>query len=285
MKWQGGRKSTNVEDRRGMSGGQRMALGGAGGIIILILGLFFGGDIGELLNQAQMGTGGEQQEYVATPEEERLMDMSKTVLASTEDVWHKIFQENGMTYPEPKMVVYTEGTPTGGCGYGHAHYGPFYCPADQSVYLDLRFNEILARQFGAEGDFALAYVIAHEVGHHIQKIFGVLDKLHQLRSELPESEYNKFSVMTELQADYYAGVWAHHINKLTDLEITYDNIVEGMRTAAAVGDDRIQEQGGGHANPESFTHGTSEQRTYWFKKGYDLGTLEGGDTFSDPTLR
>lgn len=285
MKWEGGRKSTNVQDRRGMSGGQKVALGGVGGIVVLIIGFLMGGDPGELLSQFQMDDRAQYEEFVETPEEKRLMDFSQTVLASTEDVWNKIFEDQGQRYPAPEMVVYRDGTETGGCGYGQSSFGPFYCPADNSLYLDLRFNQELATRFGAKGEFALAYVIAHEVGHHLQNVFGVLSKTHQLRTQLSEGEYNKVSVMTELQADFYAGVWAHYINKLTDIEITYDDIIEGMRAAAAVGDDRLQEQATGRSNPETFTHGTSQQRAYWFKKGYDTGDLNEGDTFSDPSLQ
>lgn len=289
MKWQGGRRGGNIEDRRGMSGGQKMTLGGIGGVIVLIIGFLMGGDPNDLLNQmqgsGQQGTVNEQGEYQSTPEEDKLMDFADVVLASTDDVWGKIFQENGKSYPKPTMVVYTEGTETGGCGVGRSAYGPFYCPGDQKVYLDLSFNRELSQKYGAKGEFALGYVIAHEVGHHIQNIFGVLSQTNAMRAKLSERENNKISVMTELQADFYAGVWAHHLNKSTDVEITYDDIVEGMRAAAAVGDDHIQEQAYGQSNPESFTHGSSEQRMYWFKKGYDTGDINAGNTFEDPSLQ
>lgn len=288
MKWQGGRRGGNIEDRRGMSGGQKLTLGGIGGVIVLIIGFLMGGDPNDLLNQmgqSQQGSVNEQGEYQSTPEEDKLMDFADVVLASTDDVWTKIFQENGKSYPKPTMVIYTEGTQTDGCGIGQSAFGPFYCPGDQKVYLDLSFNRELAQKYGAKGEFALAYVIAHEVGHHIQNIFGVLSQTNSLRSKLSERENNKISVMTELQADFYAGVWAHHLNKSTDVEITYDDIVEGMRAAAAVGDDHIQEQAYGQSNPESFTHGSSEQRMYWFKKGYETGDLNAGNTFDDPSLQ
>ena len=288
MKWQGGRRGGNIEDRRGMSGGQKLTLGGIGGVIVLIIGFLMGGDPNDLLNQmgqSQQGSVNEQGEYQSTPEEDKLMDFADVVLASTDDVWTKIFQENGKSYPKPTMVIYTEGIQTEGCGMGQSAFGPFYCPGDQKVYLDLSFNRELAQKYGAKGEFALAYVIAHEVGHHIQNIFGVLSQTNSLRSKLSERENNKISVMTELQADFYAGVWAHHLNKSTDVEITYDDIVEGMRAAAAVGDDHIQEQAYGQSNPESFTHGSSEQRMYWFKKGYETGDLNAGNTFDDPSLQ
>src|SRR5690606_26527427 len=226
-----------------------------------------------------------QGEYQPTPEEDRLLDFADVVLASTDDVWTRLFQQAGQSYPKPGLVVYTQGTETGGCGIGQAHFGPFYCPADQKIYLDLSFNKELSQRLGAKAEFALAYVIAHEVGHHIQQVLGVLEQTNALRAKLREREYNKISVMTELQADFYAGVWAHHVNKMTNIELTYQDIVDGMNAAAAVGDDHIQEQATGRSNPESFTHGTSEQRSYWFKKGYDTGDVNAGDTFNEPSLR
>lgn len=284
MKWQGGRRGGNIEDRRGMSTGGKVAAGGIGGVIILLIGMFMGVDPTQLLQQIQPGAA-TQGEYQSTPEEDRLLDFADVVLASTDDVWSSLFRQSGQTYPKPGLVVYTQGTQTGGCGIGQAHFGPFYCPADQKIYLDLSFNRELSQRFGAKGEFALAYVIAHEVGHHLQQVLGVLDQTNALRSKLSEREYNKISVMTELQADFYAGVWAHHVNKMTNVELTYQDIVDGMNAAAAVGDDHIQEQATGHSNPETFTHGTSEQRAYWFKRGYDTGDVNAGDTFNEPSLR
>lgn len=284
MKWQGGRRGGNIEDRRGMSTGGKVAAGGIGGVIILLIGMFMGVDPTQLLQQIQPGAA-TQGEYQSTPEEDRLLDFADVVLASTDDVWSSLFRQSGQTYPKPGLVVYTQGTQTGGCGIGQAHFGPFYCPADQKIYLDLSFNRELSQRFGAKGEFALAYVIAHEVGHHLQQVLGVLDQTNALRSKLSEREYNKISVMTELQADFYAGVWAHHVNKMTNIELTYQDIVDGMNAAAAVGDDHIQEQATGHSNPETFTHGTSEQRAYWFKRGYDTGDVNAGDTFNEPSLR
>lgn len=286
MKWQGGRTGGRVEDRRGMSGGKKLALGGVGGVIVLLISLFMGGDPGQLLEQMQGGgLTTTQGEYVSTPEEDRLMQFSKVVLTSTNEVWSHIFAESGKRYPDPVLAVYSQVSETAGCGVGRAEYGPFYCPADQTVYLDLSFNKELSTKFGAKGEFALAYVIAHEVGHHIQNLTGVLNQTNAMRAKMSEREYNKISVMTELQADFYAGVWAHYVNKLTSIEITYQDIVDGMTAAAAVGDDHIQEKSQGYANPESFTHGTSEQRMYWFKKGYETGDINAGNTFNDPSLR
>lgn len=286
MKWQGGRTGGRVEDRRGMSGGKKLALGGVGGVIVLLISLFMGGDPGQLLEQMQGGgLTTTQGEYVSTPEEDRLMQFSEVVLTSTNEVWSHIFAESGKRYPDPVLAVYSQVSETAGCGVGRAEYGPFYCPADQTVYLDLSFNKELSTKFGAKGEFALAYVIAHEVGHHIQNLTGVLNQTNAMRAKMSEREYNKISVMTELQADFYAGVWAHYVNKLTSIEITYQDIVDGMTAAAAVGDDHIQEKSQGYANPESFTHGTSEQRMYWFKKGYETGDINAGNTFNEPNLR
>lgn len=289
MKWQGGRQSDNFQDRRGMSGGQKFAIGGIGGVIILVIGFLMGGDPGQLMEQLQNANVGapqtKQGEVQLTEEEKQLTAFSRTVLASTEDVWTKVFKDNGMTYQTADLVVYTGGTQTEGCGVGKASYGPFYCPGDHNVYLDLSFNQELQQKFGAKGEFALAYVIAHEVGHHIQNLVGTLNKTNQMRQQMSESEYNKVSVMTELQADFYAGVWAHYVNQLSDIKIDYNDILDGMQAAEAVGDDKLQEQAQGYAVPESFTHGTSEQRARWFKKGYDTGDLKAGDTFSDRSLR
>ena len=285
MKWQGGRRSGNIEDKRGMSGGQKLTLGGIGGVIVLIIGFLLGGDPEQLLNQMQQTAPTEQGEYRSTPEEDRLIDFADIVLGSTEDVWKNIFATNGSEYPVTKLTVYNGAIETAGCGVGQSAFGPFYCPGDQKIYLDLSFNEELSKKFGAKGEFALAYVIAHEVGHHIQNVLGVLQQTNAMRAKMSEREYNKVSVMTELQADFYAGVWAHHVKNYSDIELTYDDIVDGMRAAAAVGDDHLQEQAHGHSNPESFTHGTSEQRAYWFKKGYDTGDVNAGNTFSDPSLQ
>lgn len=287
MKWQGGRRGGNIEDRRGMSTGGKVAVGGIGGIIVLLIGLFMGGDPAQLLQQMGQAGGGvaTEEQYQSTPEEDRLLDFADVVLTSTDDVWTALFRQAGQTYPKPALLVYTQGVETGGCGYGQSAFGPFYCPADQKIYLDLSFNRELSQRYGTKGEFALAYVIAHEVGHHIQHVLGVLEQTNSMRAKMSEVEYNKISVMTELQADFYAGVWAHYVNKMTDIELTYQDIVDGMNAAAAVGDDHLQEQAHGHSNPESFTHGTSEQRAHWFKKGYDTGDINAGNTFNDRSLR
>lgn len=286
MRWKGGRQSDNFEDRRGMSSGGKLALGGVGGVIVLIVGLLLGGDPQQLLQQMQntgMQSPGEPVEISA--EEAELTELVKVVHASTEDVWQKIFRSQGQEFRPNTLVLYRDQTPTDGCGMGASAYGPFYCPADEKVYIDLSFNDELRTRFGATGDFAMAYVLAHEVGHHVQKLTGAMDKVNAARQRLSEVQYNKLQVMLELQADFYAGVWAHHSNKNSDVYLEYSDIREGMEAAAAVGDDRLQMQSQGHVVPEAFTHGTSEQRAYWFKKGFDTGDMRQGDTFSDPSLQ
>jgi Predicted metalloprotease len=289
MKWQGGKQSGNFEDRRGMSGGGKIALGGIGGIIVLVIGFLMGGDPMQLLQQAQnMGAQTEQsgEPRELNPEEKRLTEFSLTVLQSTEDVWTKLFKEQMQkSYTPTTLVFYDGGTQTDGCGMGQASYGPFYCPGDQKIYLDLSFSKELSDKFGAKGEFAMAYVIAHEVGHHIQQLVGLLPKTNQARGKLSERENNKISVMTELQADFYAGVWAHYLNEFTDIKIDYNDILDGMKAAEAVGDDKLQTEAQGYAVPESFTHGTSAQRMAWFKKGYESGDMRSGNTFEDPSLK
>ncbi len=288
MKWQDARRSGNIDDRRGMSGGKKLTIGGIGGVIVIVIGLLMGGDPMQLLNEVQQGGMGNQTEageYQSTPEEAELLNFADAVLTSTEDVWSNIFAQAGKTYPLTTLAVYNGATETSGCGTGQSSFGPFYCPGDQKIYLDLSFNKELSQKYGAKGEFALAYVIAHEVGHHLQNVMGVLDKTNAMRLKMSEKQYNKISVMTELQADFYAGVWAHHLQKYSKIKINYDDILDGMRAAAAVGDDHLQEQAYGQSNPESFTHGTSAQRVAWFKKGYETGDLNAGNTFNDRSLQ
>ena len=280
MKWIGNRQSDNVEDRRGMSGGGKTLLGGGViGIIILLVNMF-GGENAKMLtpmleqmNQGQTETG-EQREL--TPEEKEIGDFTKTVFAYTEDTWGQIFQENNMEYEQPKMVLFSDAVESA-CGSATAASGPFYCPSDKKVYMDLRFFEELKSRFGAEGgDFAIAYVIAHEVGHHIQTVLGTSTKVRQLQQNKSEVEANKLSVCLELQADFYAGVWAHYNQKYLEA----GDIEEALSAANAVGDDAIQSKMQGQVVPDSFTHGTSAQRMYWFKKGYNSGDIKQGDTFA-----
>ncbi|MEW5675489.1 neutral zinc metallopeptidase [Flavobacterium enshiense] len=281
MKWQGRRKSDNVEDRRGISGGQIAVGGGLIGIIVLLLNLFGGENakmltpVLEQMQQNQQGAPTEQVEL--TPEQKELGDFASTVFADTEDIWHKIFQENGMTYEEPKMVLFTGQVQTA-CGGATSASGPFYCPGDKKVYMDLDFFEELRTRFGAKGgDFAIAYVIAHEVGHHVQTLLGTSGKVRQLQAGKSDAEANELSVCLELQADFYAGLWSHYNKKY----IEEGDIDEALSAAHAVGDDAIQSKMQGHVVPESFTHGTSEQRIKWFTRGFKSGDIKLGDTFAE----
>lgn len=282
MKWQGRRQSDNVEDRRGISGGQIAVGGGLIGIIVLLLNVF-GGENAKMLTpvleqmQQNQQTTAPTQQAELTPEQKELGEFASTVFADTEDVWHKIFEENGMTYEEPKMVLFTGQVQTA-CGGATAASGPFYCPGDKKVYMDLNFFEELRTRFGAKGgDFAIAYVIAHEVGHHVQTLLGTSGKVRQLQSGKSDAEANKLSVCLELQADFYAGLWAHYNNQY----IEAGDIDEALSAANAVGDDAIQSKMQGHVVPESFTHGTSEQRIKWFTRGFKSGDIKQGDTFAE----
>jgi len=276
MQWRGRRESGNIEDRRGMSGGG-MAVGGIGGLIIAAVIYFLGGDPNQVLQQ-----GPQTQQTPVNPGDpnDTLRGYIGVVLASTEDVWTTVFNDMNKQYTAPTLVLFSGSTPAG-CGNASASTGPFYCPADQKVYIDLSFFDELSSRFGASnGDFAMAYVLAHEVGHHVQNLLGISDKVDQLRSRLSEAEFNKVSVKLELQADFLAGVWAHY-NKNT---LDASDIEEALSAANAVGDDRLQKQTQGRVVPDAFTHGTSEQRMYWFKKGFATGDISQGDTFNDASL-
>ena len=280
MKWEGRRQSSNMEDRRGMgTGGKVLAGGGLIGVVFLIIQMFMGGDnaqlIQELQNQVQQqqSTGGDTQPL--SEEDSKMGQFVATVLADTEDVWHKIFEENGMTYVEPKMVLF-RGSVQSACGGATSASGPFYCPGDQKIYMDLDFFDELQTRFGAKGgDYAIAYVIAHEVGHHVQTLLGTSGKVRQLQQSLSTTEGNKLSVSLELQADFYAGLWTHYNQKYLE----EGDIEEALSAAQAVGDDAIQKKMQGHVVPDSFTHGTSEQRVKWFGKGFKSGDIRQGDTF------
>jgi predicted metalloprotease len=277
MRWEGRRESGNVDDRR-MGGGARVAIGGGlGTLVIVVLAMLFGGDPGAVLNQVGGGGG-----PVAPPsaQEQELAAFVKVVLADTEDVWNALFQAAGRTYAEPRLVLYS-GSTRSECGTGQAAMGPFYCPADRSVYIDLSFYYDLRSKYGAPGDFALAYVLAHEVGHHVQNLLGFSDRVHAQRGRVSEDEYNRQSVRLELQADFLAGVWAHHAQKMKDI-LEAGDVEEAMRAASAVGDDRLQKQARGYVVPDSFTHGTSAQRARWFRRGLESGDLSQGDTFNIP---
>lgn len=281
MKWQGRRQSDNVEDRRSISGGKVAVGGGIIGIIILLVNVF-GGENAQFITPVleQMQGGQQTQTEAAAPlskEDEEMGHFVRSVLAKTEDTWGKIFAENGMTYKNPKLVLF-KGSVNTACGGASSASGPFYCPGDQKVYMDLGFFEELKSKFGAEGgDFAIAYVIAHEIGHHVQTLLGTSEKMHQAQEGKSQAEANKLSVALELQADFYAGVWAHDNQETLD----EGDIEEALSAANAVGDDAIQSKMQGQVVPDSFTHGTSEQRMYWFKKGFRTGDIKQGNTFDE----
>lgn len=280
MKWIGNRQSENVDDRRGMSGGGKAVIGGGAiGIIILLLNMFGGENVQMLtpiLEQMNQGQATPTQERPLTADEIECGKFIKTIFAYTEDTWSQLFQENQMNYKQPNMVLFTDNVETA-CGSATAASGPFYCPTDKKVYMDLAFFDELKTRFGAQGgDFATAYVIAHEVGHHIQTLLGTSEKMRQMQQGKTESEANKLSVCLELQADFYAGVWAHYNQKYLEP----GDIDEALSAAQAVGDDAIQSKMQGQVQPDTFTHGTSEQRMFWFKKGYQTGDINQGDTFA-----
>lgn len=284
MLWKGRRESTNVEDRRSISGGGLAVGGGIVGIIVIVIKLLMGGDPAELTQQLAPGQSNTQQ---MSPQEQAKDDerasFVKVVLADTEDVWTKLLQEQGKTYQDPTLVLFRNQVQSA-CGMAGSASGPFYCPGDQKVYIDLSFYEDMQNKLNAPGDFAMAYVIAHEVGHHIQYLNGTSAKMNKLRQQLSETEYNKYSVMLELQADFYAGVWANHAQKMKNI-LEANDIPQALNAANAIGDDRLQKQARGYVVPESFTHGTSAQRVYWFKKGFETGDLKQGNTFADPSLQ
>ena len=279
MQLEGRRKSTNVEDRR--RGGGAAAAGGIGlgGIIIVgLIMLLTGKDPSQVLSYIDEGSVTTNTEYQPSAEDQELFDFASTILAGTEDVWTAIFKQNGLTYTPPKLVIF-DGSVQSGCGGATAQSGPFYCSADQSVYLDLSFFKDMKRQFGTTGDFAWAYVIAHEVGHHVQYLLGTLNQVNQKRARSNETAANQLSVRLELQADFYAGIWAHYDNKKFH-SLEAGDVEEGIRIAQAIGDDRIMKNTYGRTYPDAFTHGTSEQRCRWLKKGLESGNPALGDTFS-----
>jgi predicted metalloprotease len=277
MQWLGRRGSTNVEDRRGLSGGGIAAGGGVIGVIIYLLYSLLGGQA----DPSQMPVSpGSQQAPMSTEEkkaDDERANFVKVVLADTEDVWNKIFADHGEKYTEPTLVLYRDAVASA-CGNTSSASGPFYCPEDSKLYIDLSFYQEMQDKLHAPGDFAMAYVVAHEVGHHIQKLNGTAQKISRLRQQASEADANKYSVMLELQADFYAGVWAHYDQKMKNV-LDAGDIDEALNAANAIGDDRLQKQATGTVVPDAFTHGTSQQRMYWFKKGYDTGDINQGDTF------
>lgn len=286
MKWRDGRRSTNVEDRRGRSSGglgggggfpPMMMGGGIGGILLMLL-LYFltsglgGGSIGPNSGITN------QDPQVTQTQQDDLYEFTSVVLAYTEDIWKEQFKAVGQTYVNPQLVVFTDAV-NSGCGYQSSQVGPFYCPADQKIYIDLGFFSQMQSQLGAGGDFAMAYVIAHEVGHHVQNLLGITDQMNQIRQQVSQVEYNRYSVALELQADYLAGVWAHHFEDFGVIE--EGDLEEALNAAHAIGDDTIQKRSQGRVVPDSFTHGTSEQRRYWLFRGYQYGDLNHGQTFEE----
>ncbi len=295
MQWTRGRRSQNIEDRRGMGGlgrgggvrvGRAAGGGGIGILIIALIMLFLGVDPSILLS----GGGGQlvpvdeprQSRPIGSVQEEQLKEFVAVVLGDTEDTWTPIFRQIGQSYQEPTLVLFTDQVQSA-CGFASAATGPFYCPADRKVYLDLGFFDELDRRFGAPGDFAQAYVVAHEVGHHVQNLLGILPQVHQYRQRADTISANRASVMLELQADCFAGVWAHHADRARQI-LDEGDVEEGLNAAAQIGDDRMQRRSGGWVSPESFTHGSSEQRLRWFKTGMQTGRLDACDTFNAPRL-
>ena len=278
MRWRGQRESTNVEDRRGMSFGRPAAIGG-GGIVAVLLALLLGVDPRAILTGLQ-GTGSDVQP-VDVPTSQPTDEMGQfvsTVFADLEDTWSGIFQQRGGTFQSPRLVLFTDATPSA-CGYGEAAMGPFYCPNDEKVYIDLGFYQELDQRFGAPGDFAQAYVLAHEVGHHVQKLLGIMERIQQMSAGLSDEDMRALSVRQELQADCLAGVWGAHASERNLLEP--GDVEEGLRAAAAIGDDVIQRQTQGRVVPETWTHGSSAQRLEWLKRGLQSGNIDDCNTFED----
>jgi predicted metalloprotease len=304
MRWRGNRQSSNIEDRRGMRAPSMGGLGGGGGMLrllpmvfrifgvkggiiaVLAIGAYglFSGNLGTMLGGGGMqGLGPQQQEsFQESPQEKELVQFVSVVLADTEETWHNLFKKMGSTYKEPNLVLF-RGAVKSACGMGQAAMGPFYCPGDHKVYIDLSFYSDLKDRFKAPGDFAQAYVIAHEVGHHVQTLLGISKKVQQAKRGLSESKANQLSVRQELQADCLAGIWAHHADKNRQL-LESGDVEEGLNAASAIGDDRLQKQSQGYVSPDSFTHGSSSQRVKWFKIGLRQGNIKACDTFSADTL-
>jgi hypothetical protein len=285
MRWQMGRRSTNVEDRRGMGGRGIAGIGGAGLLLIALIAVLTGTNPLELLQQVAPME--EMIEPSVAPgersaEEQELADFSSVVLGDTEDTWRLLFERRGGTYREPALVLYT-GAAQSACGFAQSAVGPFYCPGDEKVYLDLSFFEDLHSRFGAPGDFAQAYVIAHEVGHHVQNLLGIMEQVDAVRERVGREEANAITVRLELQADFLAGVWAHHAERARQI-LEQGDIEEALNAASQIGDDRLQMEMQGYVVPDAFTHGTAEQRARWFLRGYETGDISKGDTFNAESL-
>lgn len=282
MRWRGERQSENVEDRRGMSGGGKIIGGGLGGLVVLVIALLMGADPRQLLEQSptQPSSGPQTSRPASAPEEEQVQFI-RVVVASTEDYWTEAFRQMGRQYRKPKLQIFSNRVDSA-CGVAGASVGPFYCPADEKIYLDLSFFDDLRSRFRAPGDFAQAYVIAHEVGHHVQKLLGTMNKVDALRGRVSQEAENEASVRLELQADFMAGLWANYAQSKNLLDP--DDIDEALGAASAVGDDRLQRESQGYVVPDSFTHGSSEQRIGWFRRGFETGDIRQGDTFSARSL-
>lgn len=282
MRLDGRRESSNVDDRRRMGGGKKAGIGIGGLVIAAVITWLMGGNPLSVLNNADVGSmlseQGQTATYEPTAEEDALAKFSSQILAGTEDVWTKEFEKMGRTYQPPRLVLFTNSVQSA-CGGATSSSGPFYCSADQSVYIDLSFFSQMRQQLGADGDFAYAYVIAHEVGHHVQYLLGILDNAHQQMSRVSETESNKISVRLELQADFFAGIWAYHDNKMFN-SLEDGDIEEGLNVASKIGDDYLQKKAQGYTVPDAFNHGTSAQRVRWLKKGLRSGNINDGDTFS-----
>ncbi len=282
MRWEGRRGSQNVEDRRGMRFGKAGGIG-IGTIILALVAVYFGADPSVVLQGVQPSSQqAEQGPYQESPEEAQLREFVSFVLADTEDTWGTIFSAAGRTYEPPTLVLFS-GEVQSACGFAQAAVGPFYCPGDRMVYIDLSFYQDLQSRFGAPGDFAQAYVVAHEIGHHVQTLLGISERNMAARQSAGEAEANALSVRQELQADCFAGIWAHNADRSRQLLETGD-IEEGLNAAAAIGDDRLQKQSRGYVSPESFTHGSSEQRVRWFKRGFESGDVGSCDAFAARSL-
>jgi len=285
MRWISGRRSSNIEDRRGIRLSRGVKGGGIGMLLLVIVAMYFGVDPSIVLQQgSEMGAGSSIQTIPVEPSEadNKLADFVSVVLADTEDTWKGLFKQMGETYKEPRLVLFT-GMVESACGYAQAAVGPFYCPRDKKVYIDLSFYRDLKHKMNAPGDFAQAYVIAHEVGHHVQKLLGISDKVHAMRGRISQHEYNRLSVKMELQADCFSGIWAHHAQKMRNI-LEPGDVEEALNAASMIGDDRLQKQTRGYVTPDSFTHGTSAQRVTWFNHGFQIGNINSCNTFKASNL-
>ena len=282
MRWQSGRRSRNVEDRRSSRIPRGVKGGGIGILLLALVGMYFGINPSMIMNvgnavQKNIPARQGSEPYQATPEEQEQAEFISVVLADTEDVWSQVFKENGKTYQVPNLVLFS-GAVQSACGLAQAAMGPFYCPGDHKVYIDLSFYKDLQNQMHSPGDFARAYVVAHEIGHHVQKLLGISDQVDQARQQLSKTDFNKVSVGLELQADCFAGVWANRADRMRGI-LEPGDIEEAMNAASNIGDDRLQQQSRGYVTPDSFTHGTSAQRVHWFKQGYTTGDINSCNTF------